>query len=140
MNDPTSSAKGCTIELCENGPVLIKAEATLNGETIAAGAALCRCGKSSNKPYCDGTHSTIGFQDNGGVTTNGVSGTAEGDAALKIKTAPNGPILCSGPLTLRSADGATEMTGSRVALCRCGQSANKPYCDGTHSTVGFEAD
>lgn len=44
-----------TIEAMENGPCVVKAD----GKTIAA---LCRCGASNNKPYCDGSHSKIGFK------------------------------------------------------------------------------
>jgi CDGSH-type Zn-finger protein len=53
---------------------------------------------------------------------------------------------CSGPLWLRggiaviSADGFEYELRDRVTLCRCGQSANKPFCDGTHASVKFRAD
>ena len=52
----------------------------------------------------------------------------------------NGPYLVKGPVVLLDADG-NEFRAERatVALCRCGGSANKPFCDGTHSKVGFRA-
>jgi CDGSH-type Zn-finger protein len=37
-----------------------------------------------------------------------------------------------------AADGSVLYEGEKAALCRCGRSANKPFCDGTHKTVGFE--
>ncbi|MDQ6931500.1 MAG: CDGSH iron-sulfur domain-containing protein [Candidatus Eremiobacteraeota bacterium] len=58
-----------------------------------------------------------------------------------IKARHNGPYLVTGPFTLTDADGAEYAieAGRNVALCRCGGSTTKPFCDGTHSAVGFEA-
>jgi CDGSH-type Zn-finger protein len=59
-----------------------------------------------------------------------------------IKVRENGPYKVTGPVTLIDADG-TEYDlaeqGEVVALCRCGGSTTKPFCDGTHSKVGFDA-
>jgi 3-phenylpropionate/trans-cinnamate dioxygenase ferredoxin subunit len=64
--------------------------------------------------------------------------------AIKITLKPNGPYLVTGDLAeLEIAD----MSGNKydiggkqtVALCRCGGSVNKPFCDGTHSRIGFQA-
>jgi CDGSH-type Zn-finger protein len=61
---------------------------------------------------------------------------------VEIKTRENGPYRISGPVTLIDADG-TEFElpddGRPLALCRCGGSTTKPFCDGTHKTNGFEA-
>jgi CDGSH-type Zn-finger protein len=46
--------------------------------------------------------------------------------------------VIEGAVTIEGADG-TEISGHRGALCRCGASGSKPFCDGTHSDVGFEA-
>ena len=61
-------------------------------------------------------------------------------ADVTITTRENGPFLVKGPVTLSDADG-NQFTLEReaVALCRCGASTTKPFCDGTHSKVGFEA-
>ena len=58
----------------------------------------------------------------------------------KITALPNGPLLIEGPIQLVDARGIALETKDRprVALCRCGNSANKPFCDGTHSRVGFQ--
>jgi CDGSH-type Zn-finger protein len=61
---------------------------------------------------------------------------------VEIKTRENGPYKISGPVTLIDADG-TEFElpddGRPLALCRCGGSTTKPFCDGTHSKIGFDA-
>ena len=63
------------------------------------------------------------------------------DNDVTITSAENGPYLVKGPINLVDADGNEHDTGGRstVALCRCGASTTKPFCDGTHSKVGFEA-
>ncbi len=60
---------------------------------------------------------------------------------VTIKARENGPYLVTGPFTLTDADGSVyELPqGKAVALCRCGGSTNKPFCDGTHSQKGFAA-
>ena len=56
---------------------------------------------------------------------------------LKIKVTPNGPLLVKGTVELIMADN-TVVTKENPALCRCGASNNKPYCDGTHVKIGFK--
>jgi len=59
---------------------------------------------------------------------------------IEIKAAKNGPLLIAGKGAFTDADGnAKETEGSMFALCRCGQSANKPFCDSSHKKVNFEA-
>jgi CDGSH-type Zn-finger protein len=183
------------------------------GETFAVREtyALCRCGHSNNKPFCDGTHAEIGFDgtetasrepylkqakvlegpalslsDGEGLCAFGrfcdphgsvwkqVERTNEPairaqflqqvqhcpagrlvawDKATGEPLEPQLPISigliedpqknCSGPIWLRggipvvSADGFVYETRKRVTLCRCGVSRNKPFCDGTHASIGF---
>lgn len=59
-------------------------------------------------------------------------------ADVTVTTAPNGPLFVRGEVSVLDADGAPLEVGRRVALCRCGASANKPFCDGTHREVGFQ--
>jgi uncharacterized Fe-S cluster protein YjdI len=54
-----------------------------------------------------------------------------------IEATPNGPLVLQGPCTVKHADGREETHAGKVALCRCGASANKPYCDGSHRRAGF---
>jgi CDGSH-type Zn-finger protein len=60
------------------------------------------------------------------------------DVEITVRT--NGPYLVSGPIKLQDADGNPIDLGGRerFALCRCGGSTNKPFCDGTHSKIGFQ--
>jgi hypothetical protein len=57
---------------------------------------------------------------------------------LELRASANGPLLVSGGVRVVAADGTVLYEGERAALCRCGRSANKPFCDGTHKTVGFD--
>jgi CDGSH-type Zn-finger protein len=58
----------------------------------------------------------------------------------KITALDNGPYLVKGPVLLLDAEGNEFRTErATVALCRCGRSANKPFCDGTHAKAGFRA-
>ena len=64
--------------------------------------------------------------------------------AINITARKNGPYVVSGDINdiqLTDADGIKyDLTGKQtVALCRCGASVNKPFCDGAHSKIGFQA-
>jgi CDGSH-type Zn-finger protein len=59
---------------------------------------------------------------------------------VRIKVRESGPYLVTGTVTLTDCDGRPyTMTGENIALCRCGGSATKPFCDGTHRKNGFTA-
>jgi CDGSH-type Zn-finger protein len=60
---------------------------------------------------------------------------------VKITSRPNGPYLVEGECELYDPTGARVNTGgqTKIALCRCGGSTTKPFCDGTHSKIGFQA-
>jgi uncharacterized Fe-S cluster protein YjdI/CDGSH-type Zn-finger protein len=62
----------------------------------------------------------------------------EAPATTIVEPRPNGPLFVSGRMRILGAGGVARET-MRAALCRCGQSGNKPFCDGTHRTVGFRA-
>ncbi len=64
---------------------------------------------------------------------------AEGEVTITVR--PNGPFRVEGPIKLVNTDGTIiDTTGKPgVSLCRCGASTNKPFCDGTHSKIGFQA-
>jgi CDGSH-type Zn-finger protein len=172
---------------------------------------LCRCGESHVKPFCDGTHSRIGFDGTetasratyaeqaeriegaaldlddvkslcaearfchrGGGEWNRVKDCDAESVELVIRESAlcpsgryvaidkttgleiepelpvsigvvedptlgvSGPLWVRGGITIESADGETYQVRNRVTLCRCGHSANKPFCDGTHIEAGFE--
>lgn len=62
-------------------------------------------------------------------------------ADVSIRTRENGPYLVTGPITLVDPDGRAFDIGGKetVALCRCGQSKIRPFCDGSHKACGFQA-
>ena len=64
--------------------------------------------------------------------------TMDSQPEPSIQVTENGPYLVTGGLEVRRADGAPLKTQARYALCRCGGSNNKPFCDGTHAKIGFE--
>jgi len=196
-----------------NGPYsLSKGDVTLrrdDGTTFdaRAGVALCRCGGSANKPFCDGTHRKNGFSDrntadpsrdrrvayagkeimifdnrsicaHAGYCTDGLKsvfrmnaepwidpdGAAVAEVIATIEKCPSGAlsyardgaeapppprpamvtVMNDGPYNvtggveladLRRGEGASE---EHYTLCRCGGSKNKPFCDGTHWSIGFK--
>lgn len=224
------------IEVTENGPYMVSGALPVRVETIVSddadesvawepgrefehreSFALCRCGNSSNKPFCDGTHNKVGFDgtetasrekyEDGvkvysgptmDMTDNPVFCSvarfcdARGKAWSNVKRTdtdegrdivgseammcPSGRLVaieksegdpralepefdpqeigliedptenCSGPLWVQGgvevvgADGEAYEVRNRVTLCRCGRSANKPFCDGSHVKAGWTAD
>jgi CDGSH-type Zn-finger protein len=220
MTDTTPSGDAA-ITVAANGPYLVTGGLALHrrrdvqselGEpmtwtTVSTMAtkdryALCRCGQSSNKPFCDGTHARFGFQaddvatgtyddraevvggdvnvryDKGICVHAGFCGTTvtnvwdeaakTGDTSARmhviamIEHCPSGALtyqldgvtneplmpqavaaINDGPLwvtagvPITNSDGSVLETRNRVTLCRCGQSANKPLCDGSHKDAGF---
>lgn len=227
MPKPKGEAK---VEVSRNGPYLVSGGVPLarqtigtdreggshdwqEGEAFAAqdSYALCRCGHSGNKPFCDGTHKKIGFDgtevasrepyrvqaqvmdgpalaltdveslcafarfcDPNGQVWNQVGHSDEARVRTlfirQVNDCPSGRLVAwdrstgkpiehalpksigvvedpaegvSGPLWLRggialiAADGFAYEVRNRVTLCRCGASANKPFCDGAHAKIKF---
>jgi CDGSH iron-sulfur domain-containing protein 3 len=58
---------------------------------------------------------------------------------VRIKVRESGPYLVTGPATIVDVDGNEYAAAENVALCRCGGSSTKPFCDGTHRDNGFSA-
>lgn len=134
------------IHINEHGPhyvrgnVLIKSPdgTTLKQETRLA---LCRCGASANKPYCDNSHLKIGFEATGELADNNSDlGDLNPTGILEVHLALNGPIRLRGNFEIRSSDGKAIFRGSKISLCRCGGSKNKPFCDSTHRKIGFSSE
>lgn len=130
-----------TVTVAANGPLYLRGQIEIMGEdgTLQAKeirAALCRCGASKNKPYCDGSHDGAGFRDDGEVS-GGQAGQDNGAGTLTVSCYSNGPFGLAGPADIRDAFGEPCATADGAALCRCGHSDNKPFCDGSHRRVGF---
>lgn len=219
------------IRILKNGPYAVSGGVPLGKATIVAGPegdpvewaegeplptrsayTLCRCGHSSNKPFCDGSHFEAGFDGtetasrqayleqavvlegpgtdvtdakplcaearfcvaNGTlwhsvertddpaiaeqvtrqaclcpsgrytawdkVTHQPVEMELEPSIALVEDPGPgvSGGLWVRGGIPVESADGFVYETRNRVTLCRCGESKNKPFCDGTHCEIGFQ--
>ena len=128
------------VRITPDGPLYFRGELEIHTSTAVlkeTRAALCRCGASRNKPFCDNSHADIAFRASGesGIAAIG-SGTEGG--LLRIMPATNGPCVVEGSFLLVSRDGLIRTAcGPRVAFCRCGHSRNKPFCDDSHVKAGF---
>ena len=201
-----------TIECAPNGPLIVKNLTSLNDAKGTAHenkpmVALCRCGESKNKPFCDGAHAKAGFSsdkqeggkpdkrdtyagekitihDNRAVCAHAGICTAQANAVWKQKSepwidangdtvekiidvvnkcpsgalsysidgkevraeagdcsvfiAPNGPYAVRGDVELKGVTIGEGALDSQIALCRCGDSKNKPFCDGSHWYKKFD--
>jgi CDGSH-type Zn-finger protein len=227
MSKPKGEPK---VQVSRNGPYLVTGGVPLARQTIETDQeggshdwkqggtfpaqesyALCRCGHSANKPFCDGTHLKVRFDgtetasrepyrtqaqlmegpvlsltdaeslcafarfcDPNGQVWNQVERTDEAQVRTlfirQVNNCPSGRLVAwdrstgkpiehalpisigvvedpaegvSGPLWLRgripviAADGHAYEVRNRVTLCRCGASANKPFCDGSHARIKF---
>ncbi len=223
QNEAATSVIARSITAKANGPLVVTGSVALyrrravhseHGEPLAwqttarldAGEryALCRCGESARKPFCDGTHAQRGFAPadtaagnyaersnvlgGTGITVRddrsicmhaGFCGTrvtnvwkqvgATEESTVRaqviamvekcpsgaltyeiegIETEPllpeaigvvaDGPLWVTGGIPVTTSDGAAIESRNRVTLCRCGQSDNKPLCDGSHREAGFK--
>jgi len=227
-----NSKSEARVVVSQDGPYIVTGNVPLSTQTIVADAngdsvawqeragfprtaqyALCRCGQSNKKPFCDGSHARIGFDgreaasrepnlkqakeidgpqllltdqenlcafarfcDSNGSVWVEVSSTDDAGVRAtflrQVGNCPSGRLVawdkstkrpverrlptaiglvedpeedCSGPIWLRgeitlvSTDGFAYGTRNRVTLCRCGHSANKPFCDGTHAKIKFRS-
>ena len=130
-----------TLRVRENGPLAIEAELQIDGQAqLSPRATLCRCGQSTHKPFCDGAHVAAGFTATGEPTTKVAATLVARDGPVNVQPRPDGPLMLTGTLELVSGTGRTTDKVTQAFLCRCGESKNKPYCDGSHKGVGFKAD
>ncbi len=123
----------------EAGPYAFRGALQLDGRDIGFRATLCRCGASKNKPYCDGSHHEVGFSATGEPASGQTDMLPVRDGALAIDPQPDGPLQIRGNLEITSGTGRVVARLTAARLCRCGGSANKPYCDGTHARIGFRS-
>ncbi len=128
------------VRIRENGPLAFHAPLTIAGKASGYRATLCRCGASKNKPYCDGSHVAAGFSATGEPPTKESQPLAVRNGSLQITPTTDGPLKVQGSLEVVTGTGRTILRTTETYLCRCGASANKPYCDGSHKRIGFKAD
>ena len=210
----TSEAEKPNITCQPNRSLLVKGLDNLQnskGEELPTESmiALCRCGHSETKPFCDGTHKKVGFTDeklsdgsnhkkenyagrqitihdnrgicaHAGICTDQLASVfrlrqepwidpdgaevekiietikqcpsgalsytmndveyREQDRPAMIYISKNGPYYVQGGVELQGVPQSDYPSKEHYALCRCGQSKNKPFCDGSHWAVKFEDD
>jgi CDGSH-type Zn-finger protein len=203
-----------SIDIMEDGPFIVDNLQVLENSRAQKieskkKIVLCRCGASENKPFCDGTHSKVGFSgkreakikldkekeyDGKGISVfynavlcyhaaqcvgnlpavfdvnskpwinpdnsdkesimstikkcpSGALSYKLGDEHIrdfngeqKIRIEKDGPYRVSGNIELKIEEELQPPSKKHFALCRCGASKNKPYCDGSHSNIGFSDD
>jgi CDGSH-type Zn-finger protein len=150
------TADGCIVHCGGDGPLLVRSP--LRVRTVGAEdgiekpkAALCRCGKSANKPFCDGAHRDIEFLASGPIDTSravsrsaATSGSEAASASeaegIVVTAHANGPLHFDGVVELSGEGHEGSARFRQPWLCRCGASKNKPFCDGSHKETGFEAE
>ncbi|HSY04360.1 MAG TPA: ferritin-like domain-containing protein [Steroidobacteraceae bacterium] len=121
----------------EGGPYAFRARLQIDGVAAGFRATLCRCGASRHKPYCDGSHHEIGFSATGEPPGAEAEMLAARDGVLAIDPQTNGPLRVRGNLEITTGTGRVVARVTSTYLCRCGGSANKPFCDGSHAKIGF---
>jgi len=127
LNYSESVDQTVSAQLIRNGPVNLRGNINLKKSFQEVGLSnqrlsLCRCGLSKNKPFCDTSHLKK-FQDK----------------ALIDHRPANGPLMCKGNVKFIASDGE-ELTVIDPAICRCGASNRKPFCDGTHNKIKFKTE
>jgi CDGSH-type Zn-finger protein len=133
-----------TILVTDNGPLEINGEFELmaaDGRYLAHETQtwLCRCGRSGDKPYCDGSHEKTGFVDDSSPSPASDAGPVEVPGPVRVTLRANGPLKLAGPIEVCHPTCGMLFRGVETALCRCGHSKKKPFCDGTHRQVEFVA-
>lgn len=144
------TADGCIVHCGGDGPLLVRSplQVRMAGEEDGIEkpkAALCRCGKSANKPFCDGAHRDIEFRASGPIdTTRAMSGSeatsGEAGGEIVVTAHANGPLHFDGVVEISGEGHEGSARFGQPWLCRCGASKNKPFCDGSHKEIGFEAE
>jgi CDGSH-type Zn-finger protein/uncharacterized Fe-S cluster protein YjdI len=127
-----------TVRVRENGPLAFNGELAVAGVDPLLRATLCRCGRSSRKPFCDGSHAAA-FAATGEPPTRDSTPLEHRNGTVTITPSQDGPLIIAGNLEIVSGTGRTIDRCTKAAFCRCGGSQNKPFCDGTHKTNGFRA-
>lgn len=132
------------ISLQKDGPVYMYGDIEVQdheGNTVLEDTrfAFCRCGASGNKPACDNSHQKMEFQAGTNADRSKLpEPTEEKGQKLIVKLMQNGPAILEGTYTVESDSMAPQTSDKGVALCRCGASGSKPFCDGSHKDAGFE--
>lgn len=123
----------------ESGPYAFRGQLEIDGDPIGLRATLCRCGASKNKPFCDSSHHEVGFNATGEPASGKTDALSVRNGVLAIDPQLNGPLSIRGNLEISSGTGRVVSRVTAAKLCRCGGSATKPFCDGTHARIAFKS-
>ena len=94
-----------------------------------------------DKPFCDNSHIAAQFTATSAVaTTSKAEDLTNQGGNVTITPTKDGPLTVTGPMEVIAGSGRRIQTGEKQALCRCGASKTKPFCDGSHKEIGFEAE
>jgi CDGSH-type Zn-finger protein/uncharacterized Fe-S cluster protein YjdI len=131
----------------EDGPLLMVGDLdvrTPDGDRITheTRLTLCRCGMSRNQPFCDNSHRRHGWRS--GPTSEPATEPPpprEGAGGEPTRVIPlaDASLELRGHLKIYHSDRRPLAEAGRVILCRCGQSRNKPFCDGSHDRSEFRS-
>jgi CDGSH-type Zn-finger protein len=128
--------------ITNGGPLQITGNITLVKEDgsvqYANHLTLCRCGHSKDKPTCDDAHLDAEFLNPGKFAAASEIAASRRPSKMTISLIKDGPITFQGRLRLHNQFGQ-ECVKMRGSLCRCGHSASKPFCDGSHERTGFKS-
>ncbi|MCF6301697.1 MAG: CDGSH iron-sulfur domain-containing protein [Devosiaceae bacterium] len=129
-----------TMRIITNGPVELLGDIQIEGHENSTSAYLCRCGLSKNKPYCDGSHKNGDFVASGEIQAKEPAPLEQSGGPLTVSPRNDGPNIINGNVQIISDSGKHIDQRTKLAMCRCGHSKNKPFCDGAHKAIGFKAD
>jgi len=144
LNYSESVDQTVSAQLIRNGPVNLRGNINLKKSFQEVGLSnqrlsLCRCGLSKNKPFCDTSHLKK-FQDKALIDHRPASKTQQKAAEhIDLICIENGPLMCKGNVKFIASDGE-ELTVIDPAICRCGASNRKPFCDVTHNKIKFKTE
>lgn len=132
-----------TVILWDDGPLQVRGKLTIQATHVnmqnETRATLCRCGGSQNKPFCDNAHRENGFTAASPAPLEPHE-LSHPEVPLSIQVEPNGPYVFEGPVEVRNQAGDVIFRGENTCFCRCGHSHTKPFCDGTHDKIHFQAE
>lgn len=134
-----------TVSFVADGPLYVHGDLELRDQEdnlllTDTRMALCRCGASKNKPFCDNTHLETGFKADGIGTVRESTPQLAQDEKLRITPRPHGALHFAGNFELFNEEGEELFSGCKARICRCGASHCKPFCDNTHLEIDFKTD
>lgn len=126
------------LAILENGPLVLAGDVCVEDGDAQTRVALCRCGQSKNKPYCDHSHVEADFSTTGEPSPKTPpDGDGQG-GAVRVDRVADGPLKIDGNVEICTGTGKRIAKVEKSFLCRCGASKNKPFCDGSHKGIGFK--